>query len=167
MPDIFVPEDTTLYTSYFKEAQWSGLTIQYAFLYTDQNREQLNRFDDVDEMTDWLKRQNLPEKFARYGEEHGLKRRNLMLQRSTPLFERSLISNIIYNAQDQSWRLQYLSKDDPAVQRALQLMQEGKSVPELLSEEDEGEAKAVAQTMQGFGEARPGTMHVRLARLSA
>ena len=167
MPDIFVPEDTTLYTSYFKEAQWSGLTIQYAFLYTDQNREQLNRFDDVDEMTDWLKRQNLPEKFARYGEEHGLKRRNLMLQRSTPLFERSLISNIIYNAQDQSWRLQYLSKDDPAVQRALQLMQEGKSVPELPSEEDEGEAKAVAQTMQGFGEARPGTMHVRLARLSA
>ncbi|MBR4533440.1 MAG: S41 family peptidase [Bacteroidaceae bacterium] len=167
MPDIFVPEDTTLYTSYFKEAQWSGLTIQYAFLYTDQNREQLNRFDNVDEMTDWLKRQNLPEKFARYGEEHGLKRRNLMLQRSTPLFERSLISNIIYNAQDQSWRLQYLSKDDPAVQRALQLMQEGKSVPELPSEEDEGEAKAVAQTMQGFGEARPGTMHVRLARLSA
>ncbi len=167
MPDIFVPEDTTLYTSYFKEAQWSGLTIQYAFLYTDQNREQLNRFDDVDEMTDWLKRQNLPEKFARYGEEHGLKRRNLMLQRSTPLFERSLISNIIYNAQDQSWRLQYLSKDDPAIQRALQLMQEGKSVPELPSEEDKGEAKAVAQTMQGFGEARPGTMHVRLARLSA
>ena len=84
MPDIFIPEDTTLYTSYFKEAQWSGLTIQFAFLYTDQNREQLNRFDNVDEMENWLKRQNLLEKFAAYGEQHGLKRRNLMLQRSAP-----------------------------------------------------------------------------------
>jgi len=135
MPDIFIPEDTTLYTSYYKEAQYSGLTIQYAFLFTDEHRAQLLRLKNVDEMASWLKRQNLLENFARYGEEHGLKRRNLMLQRSASLFERSLISNIIYNAQDQAWRLQYLSKSDPAIQQALQLFEEGRSVPELPSEE--------------------------------
>lgn len=129
MPDIFIPEDTTLYTSYFKEAQFSGLTIQFAFLFTDENRSQLMRFRNADEMEAWLKRQNLLEQFARYGEQHGLKRRNLMLQRSAPLFERSLISNIIYNAQDQGWRLQYLCKSDRAVQRALQLFEAGASVP--------------------------------------
>lgn len=166
MPDIFIPEDTTLYTSYFKEAQWSGLTIQFAFLYTDQNREQLNRFDNVDEMENWLKRQNLLEKFAAYGEQHGLKRRNLMLQRSAPLFERSLISNIIYNAQDQAWRLQYLSKQDPTVLRALQLMEEGRSVPEAPTEEaDSEDAKAVAQASRGIGEARPHVISSRIARL--
>lgn len=131
MPDIFIPEDTTLYTSYYKEAQFSGLTVQFAFLFTDQNRSQLMRMKNVDDMVTWLKRQNLPEQFARYGEEHGLKRRNLMLQRSAPLFERSLISNIIYNAQDQGWRLQYLSKSDPAILRALQLFEAGESVPTL------------------------------------
>ena len=131
MPDIFVPEDTTLYTSYYKEALFSGLVIQYAFLFNDQNRAQLQRMKNVGEMEKWLKQQNLLEQFARYGEEHGLKRRNLMLQRSAPLFERSLIANIIYNAQDQQWRLQYLSKADPTIQRALQLFNEGKSVPEL------------------------------------
>ena len=136
MPDIFIPEDTTLYTSYYKEAQFSGLTIQFAFLFTDENRAQLMRMKNVDEMETWLKRQNLLEKFARYGEEHGLKRRNLMLQRSASLFERSLISNIIYNAQDQSWRLQYLSKSDPAIQRALQLFEAGESVPTLPKEDD-------------------------------
>ena len=170
MPDIFIPEDTTLYTSYYKEAQWSGLTIQFAFLYTDQNRDQLNRFDTADEMESWLRKQNLLEKFARYGEEHGLRRRNLMLQRSAPLFERSLISNIIYNAQDQGWRLQYLSKEDPAVQRALQLMQEGKSVPEAPAEdegENEDKAKAVAHVLPGAGEARPAILNLRLAHLSA
>ena len=169
MPDIFIPEDTTLYTSYYKEAQWSGLTIQFAFLYTDQNRDQLNRFDTADEMESWLRKQNLLEKFARYGEEHGLRRRNLMLQRSAPLFERSLISNIIYNAQDQGWRLQYLSKEDPAVQRALQLMQEGKSVPEAPAEdegENEDKAKAVAHVLPGAGEARPAILNLRLAHLS-
>ncbi len=131
MPDIFIPEDTTLYTSYFKEAQFTGLTIQFSFLFTDHNRAQLMRFKDVDEMESWLKRQNLLEQFARFGEEHGLKRRNLMLKRSAPLFERSLISNIIYNAQDQAWRLQYLSKQDPAILRALQLFEAGESVPQM------------------------------------
>ena len=135
MPDIFIPEDTTLYTSYYKEAQFSGLTIQYAFLFTDQHREQLMSFKNVGAMEAWLKHQNLLEQFARYGEEHGLKRRNLMLQRSAPLFERSLIANIIYNAQDQQWRLQYLSKEDPTIQRAIQLFEAGESVPTLPSEE--------------------------------
>lgn len=135
MPDIFIPEDTTLYTSYYKEAQFSGLTIQYAFLFTDQHRQQLMSFKNVSAMEAWLKRQNLLEQFARYGEEHGLKRRNLMLQRSAPLFERSLIANIIYNAQDQQWRLQYLSKEDPTIQRAIQLFEAGESVPTLPSEE--------------------------------
>ena len=88
MPDIFIPEDTTLYTSYYKEAQFSGLTIQFAFLFTDQHRQQLMSFRNVGAMEAWLKRQNLLEQFARYGEEHGLRRRNLMLQRSAPLFER-------------------------------------------------------------------------------
>ena len=69
MPDIFIPEDTTLYTSYYKEAQFSGLTIQYAFLFTDQHREQLMSFKNVGAMEAWLKRQNLLEQFARYGEE--------------------------------------------------------------------------------------------------
>ncbi|MBE6256208.1 MAG: S41 family peptidase [Prevotella sp.] len=135
MPDIFIPEDTTLYTSYYKEAQFSGLTIQYAFLFTDQHRQQLMSFKNVGAMEAWLKRQNLLEQFARYGEEHGLKRRNLMLQRSAPLFERSLIANIIYNAQDQQWRLQYLSKEDPTIQRAIQLFEAGESVPTLPCEE--------------------------------
>lgn len=135
MPDIFIPEDTTLYTSYYKEAQFSGLTIQYAFLFTDQHREQLMSFKNVGAMEAWLKHQNLLEQFARYGEEHGLKRRNLMLQRSAPLFERSLIANIIYNAQDQQWRLQYLSKEDPTIQRAIQLFEAGESVPTLPCEE--------------------------------
>jgi len=161
MPDIFIPEDTTLYTSYFREAQFSGLTIQFAFLFTDQNRQRLLQFNEVGDMVNWLKRQNLLEQFARYGEEHGLKRRNLMLQRSAPLFERSLISNIVYNAQDLAWRLQYLSKDDPAIQRAMQLFEAGESLPK--APEDTKSSRKSAFVKSYIGEPLPRTISTRIA----
>ena len=37
-PDIFVPEDTLGITSYYKQASMSGLILQFAFTYTDDNR---------------------------------------------------------------------------------------------------------------------------------
>ncbi|MBO4801084.1 MAG: S41 family peptidase [Bacteroidaceae bacterium] len=174
MPDIFIPEDTTLYTSYYKEAVYTGLTIQYAFLFTDQNRQQLNRLTSVEELTKWLRRQNLTERFARYAEEHGLRRRNLMLQRSAPLFERNLISNIIYDAQDQSARLQYLSEEDPAILRAIELFKAGESFPKAPEEADKKDDKKVAAWQQtagtvhpAAGEARPAVLPTRLVRLDA
>ena len=163
MPDFFIPEDTTLYTSYYKEAVYTGLTIQFAFLFTDQNRQQLMKFTSVNDMQRWLKRQNLLEKFARYAEEHGLRRRNLMLQRSAPLFERNLISNIIYNAQDQSWRLQYLSQEDPAILRAIQLFRDGESVPKAPEKAQTKKEKKVASLSTATGEARPAVQNYRLA----
>lgn len=41
-PDIFVAEDTLDMTSYYKEASMSGLILQFAFTYTDDNRPKLN-----------------------------------------------------------------------------------------------------------------------------
>ena len=37
-PDIFVAEDTTDMTSYYREASMSGLILQFAFTYTDNNQ---------------------------------------------------------------------------------------------------------------------------------
>lgn len=162
-PDIFIPEDTTLYTSYFKEAVYMGLTIQFAFYFTDQHRAELNKCDDVKQAVQWLKRQNVLEQFARFAEEKGLRRRNLMLQRSATLLERNLFSNIIYNAWDQPMRLQYLSKDDPSVLRALQIFEEGKSVPTLKQDEEPATPKKVALAHKELGLTRPAAMHTQLA----
>ena len=129
MPDVFIPEDTALYTSYYREAAYRGLILQFAFEFNDNNRQQLSKLNTVSEMEQWLRRQNLLQRFAEFADAHGLQRRNLMLQRSAPLFERSLMANIIYNASDQEHRLQYLCKQDPAIIRALQIMEAGTSVP--------------------------------------
>lgn len=167
MPDIFIPEDTTLYTSYFREAVYTGLTIQFAFFFTDNHRAELNKCSNVDQAVSWLKRQNLLEQFARYAEEHGLRRRNLMMQRSASLLERNLFSNIIYNAWDQPMRLQYLSKDDPAILRALQIFEAGTSVPTIETEKEDEvpeSVRKVAMNRSRHGLTLPAAAHSFVAQ---
>ena len=128
-PDIFIGEDTTAYTSYYKEATMSGLILQFCYDYTDDNRQTLTDFDDVASLEKYLKRQNIVERFANYADQQGLKRRNLMIQRSHHLLERFLCSRIIYNMLDeQSW-IEYLNADDPAILQTLQLFKDGNAFP--------------------------------------
>ena len=137
-PDVFVPEDTIGMTSYYKEASMSGLILQFAYQYTDENRQRLSAFKDASSMERFLKGQNTVERFAQFAEKNGLKRRNLMIQKSHKLLERFVNSRIIYNMlNEQAWT-EYLNHDDPAVQEALRLFREGKLFPEkpVKSEED-------------------------------
>ena len=118
-PDIFVPEDTLGMTSYYKQAAISGLILQFAFTYTDNNRPKLNTFRDMMAMSKYLVQQNTVEKFAAYADKNGLKRRNLMIRKSHKLLEKSINSRIIYNIMnDEAWTA-YLNLDDPTIERAL------------------------------------------------
>lgn len=128
-PDIFVAEDTTNITSYYKQASMSGLIIQYAFTYTDENRQKLSQYTSEKGLAEYLQKQNIVEKFATYAEKNGLKRRNLMIQRSHKLLERYIISRIIYNMQSEQAWTQYLNSDDPAILEAIKLFREGKAFP--------------------------------------
>ena len=117
-PDIFIPDDSTGVTSYYKEAAFSGLIAQFCFEVVDQNRETLNELETMEDKVKWMDRQNMLESFARYGQKHGLPRRNLMLQKSRRLFNRAIYSGIIYNSSDMNDYLRYLNQDDPTVLRA-------------------------------------------------
>lgn len=128
-PDIFVPDDSTGVTSYYKEAAFTGLIAQFCFEVVDQNRETLNGLTTLEEKVQWMDRQNLLESFARYGQKRSLRRRNLMLYRSQKLFRRSIYSGIIYNSSDMNDYLRFLNQDDPAVLRSLEIIRQGKTVP--------------------------------------
>lgn len=136
MPDIFIPVDTTAMTSYYKEAAYTGLIRQFAFAYTDENRQRLSKFKDVKELEKFLRKENLLERFARFGEEHDLKRRNLMLMKSKTLFEQNIYGAIIYNARDIQDYLQFLNEDDPTVLRAIQVLEDGLSYPQAPDTEE-------------------------------
>lgn len=129
MPDIFVPQDTTGMTSYFRMAVNRGLTIQFAFQYTDQNRQTLKKYETADDLLKHLKKQNILEKFARFAESKGLKRRNILMYKSKELFDRNLYGNIIYNMLNMEEYLKYLNQSDKTVLKAIQVLEAEESFP--------------------------------------
>ncbi|WP_455996490.1 S41 family peptidase [Phocaeicola barnesiae] len=147
MPDIFVPQDTTGMTSYFRMAANRGMIIRYTFEYTDQNRSKMSEFETPDKLENYLKTQNVLDKFATWAEKKGLKRRNLMMLKSKRLFETALYGNIIYNMLGMEAYIQYLNKSDKTVQKALEVLKEGKSFPEAPSPANnpKNDEKTVAQ----------------------
>ena len=128
-PDIFVPEDTLGVTSYYKEASMSGMILQFAFNYTDENRGKMKDFKSASGLEHYLKRQNMVEKFVTWADKNGLKRRNLMVQKSYKLLERYINSRIIYNMLDEEAWTEYLNQDDPAIQETLKLFRNNEAFP--------------------------------------
>lgn len=137
MPDIFVPHDTLGMTSYFRMAANRGLIIRYSFDYTDQNRNKLMEYKTEEEMSNYLKTQNLLVKFSKWAEKKGLKRRNNMLITSRDLFETSIYGNIIYNMLGMEEYIKYLNKTDNTVLKAVEVLEKGESVPEAPAMTDE------------------------------
>lgn len=144
-PDIFVPEDTLGITSYYKEASMSGMILQFAFNYTDENRNKMNDFKSASGLEHYLKRQNTVEKFVTWADKNGLKRRNLMVQKSYKLLERYINSRIIYNMLDEEAWTEYLNQDDPAIQETLKLFRNNEAFPKKPEAEGEEQAQKVAQ----------------------
>ena len=128
-PDIFVPEDTLDVTSYYKEASMSGLILQFAFVYTDDNRLKLNNFTEMMELANYLVKQNTVDKFASFADKHGLQRRNLMIKKSHKLLERYINSRIIYNIMDEEAWTEYINMDDNVIKTALDVFRKDEAFP--------------------------------------
>ena len=144
-PDIFVPEDTTHVTSYYKEAAMSGLILQYAFNYTDQHRPILSKFTEMMPLANYLDRQNLVNDFANYAARYGLRRRNLMIMRSPTLLQNYIDSKIIYNILDEQAWIEYLNLSDETVKAALNVF---KNHTKYLAKPRHAPARTVRNTPQ-------------------
>ncbi|MCD8203062.1 MAG: S41 family peptidase, partial [Prevotella sp.] len=129
-PDIFVPEDTIGMTSYYKQAAMNGLILQYAFIYTDDNRAKLSTFTEMMDLANYLGKQNLVDKFATYADKHGLQRRNLMIKKSYNLLNRYLNSRIIYNIMDEDAWIEYINLDDNVIKTSLDVFKNNAAFPQ-------------------------------------
>lgn len=128
-PDIFIAEDTSNITSYYKEAAMSGLILQYAFKYTDENRQKLSQFTEMKPLSNYLNGLGLVEDFVGYAEKNGLRRRNNLIRKSNGLLQTYIHSRIIYNIlDDQAWS-EFLNQDDKMIKAALEVFRKGESFP--------------------------------------
>ena len=130
MPDIFIPQDTTGYTSYYAAVAKMGLLTRFPFQYTDKNRQQLMQYTTMEELLQYLKKQNLLEEFAQHAASKGVKRRNNLIGKSRDLIEEILYGNIIYNMLGMEEYVKYLNLTDPVVLKAVEVLDKGESRPQ-------------------------------------
>lgn len=149
MPDVFVPRDTTGVTSYLMEVSNKGLLIQFSFQYTDRNRAKLDQFNDETELQKSLEKQNIVEQFVQFAAQKGVKRRNLLINKSRKLLERNLYGNIIYNIQGKEAYIRYINRDDATVLKALEILERGEAFPKapttIKEEKNDNREKRTAQ----------------------
>ncbi len=154
-PDIFIPEDTLGMTSYYKAASMSGLILQFAFAYTDDNRPKLRTYKNMEELSKYLVSQNMVEKFAAYADKNGLRRRNLLIRKSHTLLERYINSRIIYNMLDEEAWTEYINSDDPVVKAALKVFREHAAFPKKPAAPAKASGKRAALTVPERQSAAP------------
>ena len=130
VPDVFVAEDTTAYTSYYQEVALKGFIRSFCFEYTDTNRKMLESLGTADKIVTHLKKEHVVEDFIRYCDSKGVQRRNNMIIRSRKLFEQSIYGAIIYNSVDMEEYLKYMGKDDNTINKAIELYNNGQTRPE-------------------------------------
>lgn len=131
MPDYFVAEDTTFFTTYYTEAITTGLVSQFCFEYVDNNRPTLKKFKTPEDLLKYIKKQNLIEGFVKYADKHELKRRNNMIVKSKSLFEHAIYGNIIYSMFEMNDYTEYINRSDLTVLKAVDLFKKGKTKPTL------------------------------------
>lgn len=130
MPDYFVAEDTSMITSYYTETASKGLISQFCFDYTDQNRSKLQELSDADNIVKYLRSQHVLEKFIKFADSKGIKRRNNMIKKSQHLFEQAIYGSIIYNILEMNDYIEYINRDDATIRKAIEIYQNGETVPQ-------------------------------------
>ncbi len=138
-PDIFVAEDTTNVTSYYKQIAMSGLVLQFAYSYTDNNRQTLKKYDTLKDLETYLAKQNLVEQFVSYAETRGVKRRNVMIKKSYSLLDRYIKSRVIYNMMSEDAWTEYVNEDDEVLAKAKEVLAKGEAFPAPPVEEEDAD----------------------------
>jgi carboxyl-terminal processing protease len=120
MPDIFVPRDTSEFTPYLNKVINYGYLYQYAFQYSDRNRDKLKSISTWQEMQHYLDGQNLLSDFVKYATAKGIPANTKQINISKPYLLNQLESYISRNMLGDKGFYPLLYKDDITVKTALE-----------------------------------------------
>ena len=120
MPDLFVPRDTSEYTSYLNKVTNYSYLYQYAFQYTDRNRDKLKSFKTWQTMQQYLNSQNLLSGFVQFAASKGVAANQAQINVSKKLLVNQLQAYICRNTLGDNGFYPVLYKDDITIKRALE-----------------------------------------------
>lgn len=131
MPDIFVPEDTTGYTSYYIDVANHGLIQKFAREMADSYRPMMKQ-KTLQEMQRVMARDNaLLTAFVNYAASHGVPARWFYINKSKSLLINQIKAWIARDLVGYDALIQILNEEDNAVRKALEDLNAGKSPVEI------------------------------------
>lgn len=128
MPDIFVPEDTTNFTSYYIDVFNNGLMQKYAFSVADNYRPIVQGVKTTDRLLQIIPRDaTLLNNFANFGAENGVPARWFYINRSAPLILRQIKAFVARDILGFNEYIRVLNESDPTIVRAVEALKNGES----------------------------------------
>ncbi len=128
MPDIFVPEDTTGYTSYYLEATNRGLINEFAQQMADSYRSMMRGQKTMEQLERVLPRDNtLLQAFVGYAANHGLPARWYYINQSRSLLLNQIKAVIARDLIGYQGMIRILNTSDKTVLKAIEKLQRGES----------------------------------------
>ncbi len=129
MPDVFVPLQEEQRNGYFNEMANKGLIYRFAFDYADQYRKILKKYDDAENFVDsFTINQDIIKQFIQFGEENGVPFNAEEFQLAETLINSHIKAYIGRNIFGNEAFFPVINKDDPTIQRALELFDSEKMV---------------------------------------
>ncbi|GAO29718.1 S41 family peptidase [Geofilum rubicundum] len=128
MPDVFVARDTTAFSDYYYRLRDRAIIYQYALRYSDDNRLQLQRFDDVDALKNHLDEQNLLDGLLAFAREEGVAYNEKDFRRSRQYIAVELKAYITRNILDNEGFYPVFHEIDEVLKVAVNQIQKGNDV---------------------------------------
>lgn len=132
LADVFIPRDTTGVNSYYLEVANKGFIREYAFNYTERNRDKLKTFKSWRELGNYLSTQPIVDDFVEFAFSKGVRRRPYLIEESRRLLQTQLNALVIRNIYGEEGFYQVYQKDDLVIKRALELIKAGKASPKAV-----------------------------------
>ena len=127
VPDIFVPNDTTGVTTYYRAVANLGLLQQYVYTYVDINRDQLKNVKTVKQLMGMMPSDDaLTYDFVCYARDNGVPMRWYYINLSRSLIARQLRALVIRDVLGSEEFYRYYNHTDNTVNAALKALNDGK-----------------------------------------
>ncbi len=136
MPDIFVPRDTSYYSPYLTQVVNNGLIYQFAFKYTDNNREKLLKFSSAKSLLKYLKGDNILDQFVSFASSKGIKARPIYINTSKREILNSIYANITRNILGDEAFYPIVLMNDETFLKAIEILKEDKGFPIIENERE-------------------------------
>ena len=125
MPDVFVPRDTTGFSTYYYTMLNKAIPYRFALKYTDEHREELKKYGDWESLDAYLESCNLYPQLMRFAEKEGVKPKGDEARVSRQLLKNNVHAYIVRNILGDNGFFPLWNRDDVTVQRTVQLLEMG------------------------------------------